>query len=102
MLTQAYLKFVITCTIVEFFKFLNSISFKITDCTQQNTKNTYTTASDFNKGMYRTKTMGDINTGISDFLFVCYCFSFNSRVFYAYGDVTIVVERSAMKLSLPV
>ena len=73
-----------------------------TDCSQQFSKTPYTTASDFNKGMYRKNTMGAINTGISDFLFLCNFFPSHSRVFYAFGDVTIVAERSAMKLSLPV
>lgn len=44
------------------------------DCLKESSKNTCTTAGDFEKGMYRAVTTGPLGTEVSNFLFVCMLF----------------------------
>lgn len=44
------------------------------DCFKESSKNTCTTAGDFEKGMYRAVTTGAFGTEVSNCLFVCMLF----------------------------
>ena len=44
------------------------------DCLKESSKNTCTTAGDFEKGMYRAVTTGPFGTEVSNVLFVCVLF----------------------------
>ena len=44
------------------------------DCLKESSKNTCTTAGDFEKGMYKSVTTGAFGTEVSNCLFVCMLF----------------------------